>query len=75
MLNKELVECDDVAATRSASKNRHDSARTPIYGHVTFISLAGIIRVSIGKLKTSLLMRGSKSVGRKKFSAIKARCS
>lgn len=67
MLNKELVECDDVASTLSTSMSRHDSARTLLSYQVTFISLAGIIRVSIGKMKFGLLVHRLQGVGSQKI--------
>lgn len=57
------------------ARGAHDSAGKCIFYHLTFISLAGIIRVSIAEMKLGVGLRGSASKQRWEFQAKKKRAA
>lgn len=57
------------------ARGAHDSAGMPVFEHLTFISLAGIIRVSIAEMRLGVGLRGSANDWQSKFQAKKKRAA
>jgi hypothetical protein len=57
------------------ARGAHDSAGKLIYTHFAFVSLAGIIRVSIAKVRLGAGLRGASKGCQRKFQANKKRAA
>ncbi len=57
------------------ARGAHDSAGKLIFNHFTFISLAGIIRVSIAEVRLGVGLRGSENKHKWKFQTKKKRAA